>query len=218
MLREMHLTTNLATTSELLSHQRFQSTTEKNVEKEAKWRCHLAQNKVQGLSRADFRLRTRNNQETSDDQVDHPRTPTLQPAVVPNIREMDHPPRPPSPPLPVQSTQPTTIAEPGPPPPPTPLPPTDVPHSATIRASTQPQRMPSSVQAPTPGAVPLTNTLELHPAPPPPPHTPLSQHPTPTNSPYPLTYPSQKPFSTKFPSTAILLDPLSNDPFPSNSP
>ena len=84
-------------TSELLSHQRFQSATEKNVEKEAKWRCHLAQRKLQGLSRADFRLRTRNNQGTSDDQLDHPRTPTLQPAVVPNIREMDHPPPPPPP-------------------------------------------------------------------------------------------------------------------------
>ena len=45
-LREMSSTTNLPTTSELLSHQRFQSATERNVE-EAKWRCHLAQRNLE---------------------------------------------------------------------------------------------------------------------------------------------------------------------------
>ena len=195
VLWEIDLTTNLATTSELLSHQHFQSATEKNVEKEAKWRCHLAQRKLQGLSRADFRLRTRNNQGTSDDQLDDPRIPTLQPAVVPNIREMDQG-------LHLLLHLCSLLN----------LPPLlnlvlhlHLLHSLLLMYLTQP---PSVLLLNPRGCHLLYKHLLLEQchsptpwnstSPSSPTSYPLSPNtPTPTNSLYPLTYPSQKPFSTQ---------------------
>ena len=55
-LREMDSSTNIATTAELMNHHRFQSATERNVEKESRWRCHLASRKLQGLHREKLRF------------------------------------------------------------------------------------------------------------------------------------------------------------------
>ena len=62
-LKEISTTTNLATISELLSHQSFQSATERNIQKEARWRCHLAQRKLTELGRSAFKHRNRRGEE-----------------------------------------------------------------------------------------------------------------------------------------------------------
>ena len=114
-LLEIHQITNTVSISELLCHQGFQAATERNIQKEARWRAHLAQRKLSELGRAAHRLLLRNRRDESppppSETPGDPSLPTLLPTPVSTSRDTDRPPppadkeTPPAPPVQQQQQQ-----------------------------------------------------------------------------------------------------------------
>ena len=130
-LREINRTTNTISIPELLSHQKFQAATERNIQKEARWRTHLAQRKLADLGRAFYRATSRKRAtHPPEERPPEPHLTHFLPVPVPttsNLENQDQPPtmelNNPSPPPQPNPSQTPPNPTPSPTPPPTPLPP-----------------------------------------------------------------------------------------------